>query len=140
MGDGGRLSDESNVRANPLGLGKLETAVLEVLWAAEGPQTVRAVLEVVATPRRLAYTTVQTVLEKLHRKGWAERLPDGRAFAYQPVVSREQAAATVLHSLLSSTDEVDTALLHFVEAVSLRERDVLRDALERLGGDGSPHA
>lgn len=116
-------------RRGSLGLGELETAVLEVLWQTTVPRTVREVLTVLASRRKLAYTTVQTVLDKLHRKGWARRHRDGRAYAYTATTSREETAARVLHSLLNSAEEVDAALLHFVSFVSSREQDVLRDAL-----------
>lgn len=114
-----------------LGLGELETAVLEVLWQTSAPSAVRDVRAALNPERALAHTTVQTVLEKLRRKGWARREPDGRAFLYSAVHSREEAAAQVLHSLLNTAADVDTALLHFVRHVSIREQDVLRAALQR---------
>lgn len=116
-------------RRGTLGLGELETAVLDVLWQSTAPQTVREVLTILAPRRKLAYTTVQTVLDKLHRKGWARRHRDGRAYAYTATTSREETAARVLHSLLHSAEQVDAALLHFVSFTSRREQDVLRDAL-----------
>lgn len=129
-------------RRRSLGLGELETAVLEVLWQATVPQTVRDVLTVLASRRKLAYTTVQTVLDKLHRKGWAQRHRDGRAYAYTATASREETAARVLHSLLNSAEQVDAALLHFVSFVSSREQDVLREALNTTpttATSGQPH-
>jgi len=117
-----------------LGLGELETAVLEVLWRTPAPSAVRDVRAALNPQRVLAYTTVQTVLEKLRRKGWALREPDGRAFRYSAAHSREEAAAQVLHSLLDTAADVDTALLHFVRQVSTREQDVLRAALQRDDG------
>ena len=113
-----------------IGLGNLERAVLDALWDAESPQLVRDVLATLSdADRPLAYTTVQTVLEKLVRKGWARRQRSGRGFAYIASTSREQTAARLLHSLLRSADEVDAALLHFVGLSSDREKEVLRQAL-----------
>jgi len=106
-------------------------AVLEVLWRTTTPAPVREILLVLTPQRTLAYTTVQTVLEKLRRKGWAHRHPDGRAFLYTAAVSREETAARVLHSLLDTAADVDAALLHFVRHSSSREQDVLRAALQR---------
>jgi predicted transcriptional regulator len=51
------------------GLGDLESAVMAVLWGSTEPGKVREVLERLHTPKQLAYTTVLTVLDNLHRKG-----------------------------------------------------------------------
>ncbi len=55
------------------GLGELESAVMDVLWSMPGPLRVRDVLDELAPGRTLAYTTVMTVLDNLHRKGWVQR-------------------------------------------------------------------
>lgn len=124
------MSNDPTGASVSIGLGNLERAVLDTLWDAEGPQVVRDVLGILTdADRPLAYTTVQTVLEKLVRKGWAHRQPSGRGFAYIAASSREQTAARLLHSLLRSADEVDAALLHFVGLSSDREQQVLRRAL-----------
>jgi predicted transcriptional regulator len=49
----------------------------------------------------LAYTTVQTMLNVLWRKNKVKRLQEGRAFRYEPVVSRERATGSALHDLVS---------------------------------------
>ena len=125
-----QLGEDNRPGPRSLGLGELEMAVLEVLWQATEPSSARDVLSILTTRRTLAYTTVQTVLEKLRRKGWAHRRPEGRAFLYSAAHSREEAAAQVLHSLLYAAPDVDAALLHFVRHVSPREQGVLRAALQ----------
>ena len=62
--------------------GELESAVMDRLWAADRPMSVREVLEDLRGERRLAYTTVMTVLDNLHRKGWVTRHQEGRAYLY----------------------------------------------------------
>ena len=121
--------DPETLRLGSLGLGDLEMAVLEALWRDSVFVTPREVLEGLKPERTLAYTTVQTVLEKLRRKGWAIRRPDGRGFAYAAEFSREETAARVLRSLLHEAGDVDVALLHFVRQASSRQQDVLRAAL-----------
>jgi len=113
------------------GLGDLESAVMDVLWASSEPVKVREVLERLNTPRQLAYTTVMTVLDNLHRKGWVERELDGKAYLYQPVVSREEAAARALRGILESSGDPEAVLLHFAQSVSEEEVDVLRKGLRR---------
>lgn len=56
--------------ANLTRLGDLERAVMNQLWAASEPQTVRQVHEVLVTERDLAYTTVMTVLQRLAKRAW----------------------------------------------------------------------
>ncbi len=115
------------------GLGELESAVMDVLWGMSGPARVRDVLDELAPGRTLAYTTVMTVLDNLHRKGWVQREMEGRAYRYRPAASREEVTARALRSLLDSSGDAEAALLHFVCSVSDREFSLLRDALEVRG-------
>jgi predicted transcriptional regulator len=113
------------------GLGDLEASVMDVLWRTAGPLRVREVLEVLNKRRNLAYTTVMTVLDNLHRKGWVARELDGRAYRYHATRSREEAAAQALREVLDSTSDPESVLLHFAKSVSPAESDVLRKALRR---------
>ena len=110
-------------------LGELEATVMDVLWRAPEPCRVRDVRSELAPGRPLAYTTVMTVLDNLHRKGWVQRELDGRAYLYRPVASREEVTARALRDLLDSSEDAEAVLLHFVRSVSERESEVLRDAL-----------
>lgn len=111
------------------GLGELEAAVMDVLWRATEPLKVRDVLDRLDTGRPLAYTTVMTVLDNLHRKAWVHRELDGRAYQYQPACSRAEASARALRAVLDSSGDPEAVLLHFARSVSEQESDVLRKAL-----------
>jgi predicted transcriptional regulator len=63
----------------------LELEIMHVLWET-GPANVQAVQQ--QLERQLAYTTVQTMLNILHRKGRVKRTMKDRAYFYKPVVSR----------------------------------------------------
>src|ERR1043165_7104452 len=65
----------------------LELEIMHVLWetGAANVQTVQQHLK-----RELAYTTVQTMLNILHRKGKVKRTLKDRAYFYKPSVSRSQ--------------------------------------------------
>lgn len=112
-------------------LGRLEAAVMDVLWSADGPLTVREVLERMPAQRNLAYTTVMTVLTNLHRKGMLGREPAGRAYAYRPSLSRQEAAAASLREILDASDDPRSVLMYFAETASEEESTVLRDGLAR---------
>jgi predicted transcriptional regulator len=113
------------------GLGQLEAAVMDVLWGAPEPWRVRDVVERLAPERTLAYTTVMTVLENLHRKGWVMRELDGKAYRYEPALTREEAAARAMRRVLDETGDPEAALLHFARTASEREQAALRKALDR---------
>jgi predicted transcriptional regulator len=65
----------------------LELEIMHVLWET-GPANVQSVQQ--HLERELAYTTVQTMLNILHRKGKVKRTLKDRAYFYKPVVSRSQ--------------------------------------------------
>jgi predicted transcriptional regulator len=113
------------------GLGELEAAVMQVLWDAMEPVKVRDVLEQLDTGKKLAYTTVLTVLDNLHRKQWVERELHGKAYLYEPAFSREEAAARALREVLDSSGDPHAVLMHFVASVSDEETDLLRHALRK---------
>jgi predicted transcriptional regulator len=75
----------------------LELKIMQVLWVA-GPCTVAEVQA--KLPSELAYTTVQTMLNVLLRKSKVKRVPEGRAYRYQPAISRERAAGSAVHDLV----------------------------------------
>jgi predicted transcriptional regulator len=78
------------------GLTPLELRILQVLWS-EGPGTVQEVQKNLSG--ELAYTTVQTMLNVLHRKGRLRRKLIGRAYTYHPVESRETVLGHAIREL-----------------------------------------
>ena len=71
---------------------------MKVLWEI-GPSTVQAVQEKLPGDR-LAYTTVQTMLNILQRKGKVKRKLQGKAYEYRPVLSRERALKEAVGDVL----------------------------------------
>ena len=76
----------------------LELEIMNVLWET-GPANVQAV-QAKMTGRDLAYTTVQTMLNVLHRKGRVSRQLKDRAYVYKPVLSRQKAVTEALGEML----------------------------------------
>lgn len=72
-------------------LHELEREVMEEVWR-RGEAPVRAILDALnaAADRERAYTTVMTVMAKLHRKGLLERRREGKTDIYSPVMSRDE--------------------------------------------------
>ncbi len=73
-------------------MGSLEAAVLEQLWARPEGATPAAVHDALGAD--LAYTTVMTILTRLWKKGLVDREPQGRSFAYRPLVSEAELVAS----------------------------------------------
>ena len=113
------------------GLGDLEAVVMDLMWAWGGPATVRDVHDRLQDQRRIAYTTVMTVMDNLHRKGWLQREMDGRAYRYQPVASREEYSARLMREALEASQDVGATLVHFLGQMSEDESDALRRAMRR---------
>ncbi|MGW5746973.1 BlaI/MecI/CopY family transcriptional regulator [Amycolatopsis sp. NPDC003861] len=115
------------------GLGELESAVMEVLWHSEVPLTVRGVLGEVNKTRTLAYTTVMTVLDNLHRKEWVSRTMESRAYVYTPARTQAEATAQALRELLDAVDDPGGVLLNFAASAPEEHREALRRGLRKRG-------
>ena len=107
--------------------GALEHDVLRVLWDAERPLLPGEVNERLATG--LAYTSVATVLSRLHTKGLVTRQPDGRAYAYSATVDESQLAARRIDELLASSSDRSKVLARFIGGLSARDAKAIRAVL-----------
>lgn len=103
---------------------------MEVVWAADGPVTGRAVVDQLTRDRPLAYTTVLTVMDRLVRKGMLRRQRRGRVHTYQAARSRAAYTAELMASLLGSSEDRSAVLLHFVEQIPPDQAEALRAALD----------
>jgi predicted transcriptional regulator len=93
----------------------LELLCLRALWTL-GEGNVKAVQQIVAESRPLAYTTIMTVLERLVRKGMLARRKMGRSFAYAPQATREAARRAAVRELLDGYfDGSEEALIMFLQ-------------------------
>ncbi|GAA3948685.1 BlaI/MecI/CopY family transcriptional regulator [Actinomadura viridis] len=110
--------------------GELEAAVMDRMWSYGRPASVREVLEDMRPSRALAYTTVMTVMDNLHKKGWLRRRREGRAYLYEPVSSREGYTAQLMRDALATSDNQAAALVHFLAALSPEESEALHTALK----------
>jgi len=97
----------------------LELQIMKVLWEI-GPGTVQAVQEKLPG-ERLAYTTVQTMLNILQRKGKVKRKLQGKAYEYRPVLSRERALKDAVGDVLERMfgGSVEALLMSLVKSRQL---------------------
>lgn len=105
--------------------------VLQTLEEAGRPLTSGEVLDRLqadgAAP--LAYTTVVTILSRLHREGMAERSRAGRAFAYRAAAGPAQLVARRMRRLLDAEDDRLSVLASFVDGLPARDERALRELL-----------
>lgn len=108
----------------------LELEIMQVLWD-RGASTVAEVQPCLKA--ELAYTTVQTMLNVLLRKGKVKRLQEGRAFRYRAAVSRERATGTALRDLVRRMfgGSSEALLMAMVDARQLSAEELER-ASKRL--------
>ncbi len=130
-----RKSEESGGVTGRRARGELESGVLAALWAADEPMTARQVLE--RLPGDLAYTTVLTILSRLHDKGMLVRHPAGRGYAYAPVRDEASETAVRMHSLLERGSDREAVLSRFVSELSPEDEQLLHRLLgEQDAGRG----
>ncbi|MBC7300070.1 MULTISPECIES: BlaI/MecI/CopY family transcriptional regulator [Nocardia] len=113
------------------GFGELESVVMDTVWSAAEPVSVRQVREVIAAGREIAYTTVMTTMDNLHRKGWLDRERRGKAYLYWPTVTREQYSAGLMRAALAAGGRADEVLARFLETMTPAQSQRLREALRR---------
>jgi predicted transcriptional regulator len=77
----------------------LELQIMQVLWR-EGASDVVSVQKNLPSATNLAYTTVQTMLNVLQRKGKVRRRLKGRAYEYHPVLSEDKAVKHAVGDLV----------------------------------------
>ncbi|MER6435548.1 BlaI/MecI/CopY family transcriptional regulator [Streptomyces sp. NPDC001185] len=118
----------------PRPLGELEDSVMTRVWKWNRPVTVREVLEDLQQERSIAYTTVMTVLDNLHQKGWVRREAEGRAYRYEAVSTRAAYSAALMNDAWSQSDNPAAALVAFFGMMSQEQRHALRDAMRIVQG------
>lgn len=118
-------------------LGPLERDVMKLVWESHEHGLEVSVRDIhQAFDERLAYTTLMTTLDRLHKKGLLERRKDGRAFFYSPRLSPAEfegsIARDVIETLLGrGVNGVEPVLACIVDAVGEHDRALL-DELDRL--------
>lgn len=112
--------------------GDLEADIMKIVWKSE-EVTVREVYEELRLKKKLAYTTVMTIMNRLVEKNLLRRESRGNAFAYTPTISENEFANQVVSEVLDGLleDFADPALSHIVESLSSKDTQKLK-RLEQL--------
>lgn len=115
----------------------LELEIMKVLWET-GPANVQTVQQ--RLERELAYTTVQTMLNVLHRKGKAKRTLKDKAYFYRPAVSRSQVIGHAVGDLIDRMfgGSAESLVMTLVETRHLTPEKLsrLNKLIEKESSDG----
>lgn len=115
--------------------GSLESEVLAALWAADRPLTSAEVVEAVGG--ELAYTTVQTILTRLHGKGAVHRELAGRAHAYTPVLDDAGMAADRMRAMLDKGRDHAAVLTRFLRTLTPEDEATLAELMDQQRANGN---
>lgn len=114
-------------------LGKLENQIMDILWSKK-EATVREVLERLRRKRKIAYTTVMTVMDNLFQKNYLTREKCGKAYCYRPRLSRdkflEQNVSQIVDQLIAEYGSLAT--VHFVQKLESIDPELKEEMLEQL--------
>ena len=113
------------------GSGELEAEVLAALQRAGASLTPGEVKDLIGGD--LAYTTVVTILSRLHAKGVLDRRKSGRAYYYMPVADEPGLAARWMARVLDEEQDREAVLARFVSALSESDEELLRKMLAEDG-------
>lgn len=116
------------------GFGDLEAVIMDRVWDRADPVSVREIFDELAEERQIAYTTVLSTMDNLHRKSWLGRERSGKAYLYRPSMSREQRSAKLMREAFESGGDTDMVLAFFVEQMNDEESARLKTALRRAVG------
>jgi BlaI family penicillinase repressor len=102
-----------------------ELEIMKQVWRLESA-TVRQVYEALLEHRRIAYTTVMTMMNILEQKGFLKKRQDDRAYVYSPAQPQKQVVGSMVREFVNRVfnGSAEPLLLHLVEDRHLTEKDL----------------
>ncbi len=116
-------------------LGELESEIMEIVWQSNEPVSVKAVAEMLQKDRKIAYTTVMTIMGRLVDKGLLKRKESSKAYSYQPAYSKDKFLTRISRQIIKNfvSSFGDGAVAHFaqeVEKIAPKKRKELQKMLK----------
>jgi predicted transcriptional regulator len=102
-----------------------ELEIMKIVWARE-QATVRDVYEELLKRRKIAYTTVMTMMKILEQKKHLKKSQEDRAYLYRPARPRQQVIGGMVREFLNRVfnGSAEPLLMHLVEDEKLTEKDL----------------
>jgi BlaI family transcriptional regulator, penicillinase repressor len=112
------------MRPKNLTLTPQELEIMKLVWRRENA-TVRDVYEALLKQRKIAYTTVMTMMKILESKGYLKKRRQDRAFIYSPTHPKNQVIGGMIREFIHRVfnGSAEPLLVHLVKSRRLRERD-----------------
>ncbi|MFE5579882.1 BlaI/MecI/CopY family transcriptional regulator [Kitasatospora sp. NPDC056531] len=133
MADERHAPASGDAPARRRGQGELEAQVLAVLQQAPGPASAGWVQE--RLEGDLAYTTVMTILSRLHAKNAVSRSRSGRSYLWQASADAAGLAALRMRRMLDGEADRDAVLASFVSALLPHDEELLRALLDAASAE-----
>ena len=117
-------------------LGPLERQVMDVVWKQKNA-TVYSVLEELCQEKKLAYTTIMTVMSRLASKGVLVREKKGKTFFYQPRECKEKFIHSLVHNTISKMVDIfgEAALVAFVDETKSLSKEHKHKLLSKIDNE-----
>jgi len=116
-----------------------ELEIMKVVWKLSSP-TVRQVYEELLGQRRIAYTTVMTMMNILEQKGYLKKSQGDRAFVYTPSKPAKKVISDMVKEFVDRVfnGAAEPLLLHLIEDEKLTEKDLeeIRRTVKETGRKG----
>jgi BlaI family penicillinase repressor len=102
-----------------------ELEIMKVVWECDSA-TVRDVYEALLKQRKIAYTTVMTMMKILETKGYLKKRRQDRAFVYQPVRPKSQVIGGMIREFIDRVfnGAAEPLLVHLVKSRHISEKDL----------------
>jgi BlaI family penicillinase repressor len=102
-----------------------ELEIMKVVWKLSSP-TVRQVYEELLGQRRIAYTTVMTMMNILEQKGYLKKTQGERAFVYTPSKPAKNVISDMVKEFVDRVfnGAAEPLLLHLIEEEKLTDKDL----------------
>ena len=115
-------------------LGELESKVMQVLWQVNDYTTIKNVHQEVFKEKQLAYTTIQTTIDRLFHKGLLKRIPKGRSFIYASRINKNEFETHVSNKVIDAIAGKlnNISLAHFVEVLDSENKEKLEYLAELI--------
>ena len=107
-------------------LGELQRTVMELVWEL-GEASVHDIRRQLGRRKKLAYTTVLTVMQKLEKTGWLDHRGEGNRYVYFPTRSRDEAGAGSVKGFVKRVFDGDAVAMfgHLIRTSDLTEEDLV---------------
>ena len=116
-------------------LGELEKQIMDILWDTQS-SSVRCVLQELKKERKIAYTTVATILQRLNEKGLVNKKEEKLGFTYTPKITREDYIKGLSQSFLSNLvssfgDMAIASFAHSIDDLPKKKKQYFLDMLNQ---------